>query len=427
MRDTVAPKFPSFIEFVGLIACLMAISSLSIDNLLPAFGPITQSFHITPENRVQLVLYTYMVAMAGMMIVYGPIADHIGRRRAVLGGLAIYFAGSLLATSAPSFEVLLIARAIQGIGAASTRVLTLAIVRDRYSGREMARVMSFAMMIFIMVPMIAPAIGSAFLHLGSWHTIFASMLGSALIAIVWFALRMPETLHAQFRRPMSLATSYQGFKQTVTTRVSIGYATAQGLMFACVMGYVGSADQIFESDVYGLGRKFPMVFAGIAIGQGFAAFINSRLVRRLGTRRISHSAICVFIALAALQLVIALVDHGHPPLLVFAPLLTLGFLSFGLVVPNFNAMAMEPLGAIAGTASSFMGFYMTLIGAGVGFLIGQSFNGTVIPLLIGFLSVSVLSLLIVLWTERGQLFTPRHSDPPLVAPHAAMERVPSAE
>ena len=420
-------KFPSFVEFVALIAALMAVSALSIDNVLPAFGPITAAFTLMPKNQVQLVLYTYMISMATMQIVYGPLADRFGRRPAVLGGLLIYFIGSLAATLATSFGLLLAARVVQGIGAASTRVISLAIVRDRYAGREMARVMSFTMMIFIMVPMVAPAIGSVFLQLGSWHTIFASMMVSSLAVILWFGLRMPETLHPEFRRPVSFASVYAGFKATVTTRVAIGYATAQGLMFACVMGYVGSADQILESDVYHLGKWFPLVFAFVVIGQGIAAFVNSRLVRKLGTRRISHTAICGFILVSALQLVIALAGGGHSPLWVFSPLLTLGFLLFGLTVPNFNAMAMEPMGAIAGTASSFIGFYTTLMGAALGLAIGQSFNGTIVPLLIGFLATSCASLLVVLWTERGQLFTPRQGDP-LPAPHGAeLQAAPSAE
>lgn len=410
-----------------LIASLMAVSSLSIDNLLPAFGPIAKAFSLEPANRVQLVIYVYMVAMATMMIVYGPIADRIGRRPAVLGGLAIYFFGSALATFAPTFELLLAARVIQGVGAAATRVISLAIVRDRYAGREMARVMSFAMMIFITVPMVAPAIGDAFLRLGNWHTIFASMLVSSILVTGWFSLRMPETLHPQFRRRISIPTLTQGFKKVITTRVSIGYSTAQGLMFGCVMGYVGSADQIFESDVYHLGNLFPLVFASVVVGQGFAAFANSRLVRRLGTRRISHTSICGYIVISALQLGIALATGGHPPLLVFSSLLTLGFFLFGLTVPNFNAMAMEPLGDIAGTASSFIGFYTTLIGAGCGLAIGQSFNGTVTPLAAGFFALSVLSLLIVFWTEHGQLFRPHHPDPTLLAPDRELRPAPSAD
>ncbi|MFZ1988601.1 MAG: multidrug effflux MFS transporter [Alphaproteobacteria bacterium] len=410
-----------------LIASLMAVSSLSIDNLLPAFGPIAKTFSLEPANRVQLVIYVYMVSMATMMIVYGPIADRIGRRSAVLGGLSIYFAGSVLATFAPSFEVLLAARVIQGVGAASTRVISLAIVRDRYAGREMARVMSFALMIFIMVPMVAPAIGDMFLKLGTWHTIFASMLVSSGLVIVWFALRMPETLHPEFRRPISVQAITQAFKKVVTTRVSIGYSTAQGLMFGCVMGYVGSADQIFESDVYHLGNLFPLIFASVVVGQGFAAFLNSRLVRRLGTRRISHTTICGFIAVSTVQLAVAVVTNGHPPLWFFSSMLTLSFLLFGLTVPNFNAMAMEPLGDIAGTASSFIGFYMTLIGAAGGLTIGQSFNGTVTPLLTGFVALSVGSLLIVFWTEHGQLFRPRHPDPARLAPERELRTAPSAD
>ena len=229
-----ASRLP-FAEFVALVALMMGITAYSVDNLLPAFDFIRASFQVRDPNSLQLLVYGYMVAFAITQLIYGPISDMVGRRAVLLAGMAIYIAGCVLAIFAPSFEILMLSRVIQGIGSAAARVLAVAIVRDRFSGREMARVMSLTLVVFLIVPIFAPAIGSLLLLFGPWQWIFGSMLVLALILALWFGVRMPETLHPEYRFPFSMRRIGSAIALTVTTRVSFGYATAVGLMLGCVM------------------------------------------------------------------------------------------------------------------------------------------------------------------------------------------------
>lgn len=400
---------PPFREFVAIIALMMGLTALSIDNLLPAFPPIQEAFAIADPNALQMLVYVYMFGFGVMQLVYGPISDVVGRRPTLMIGLSIYAVGCVLAAFAPSFEILLIARVIQGMGVAAGRVLAVAIVRDCYSGREMARVMSLTFAVFIIVPVFAPAVGSATLLLGDWHLIFISMLALTLVLVVWFRLRMPETLHPEYRFPFSAGRILEGVRLTATSRAAFGYSTAVGLMFGCLMAYVGSAQQIFETEVYGLGPYFPIAFGAIAAVMGVAAIVNSQLVRRLGMRRLSHTGVLGFLGISLLQLAAAAFYEGRPPLLLFAAILSANQFLASITFPNFNAMAMEPLGAVAGTASSFIGFYTTIMGALLGLVIGQAFDGTVLPLALGYVALSALTVLIVLWTEKGRLFRSQHS------------------
>ena len=403
-------RAPSFVEFVATMALMMGITSMSIDNMLPAFDAIAAEFAIA-DNSIQLVVYAYLFGFGAMQLVYGPISDSVGRRSVVLGGLAVFCLGSLLAVFAGSFELMLAARVVQGMGAAACRILATAIVRDRYEGREMARVMSLTMMVFIIVPVIAPAIGSFFLLFGSWHYIFVSTFAVGLILALWFGLRMPETLHPDHRQSFSMSRVLGGFRRTIGTRISLGYAAGAALMMGCLMAYVGGAQQILETDVYGLGPLFPVAFGAIAAAMGVGALINSRLVRRYGTRRLSHGALCCNIAISAAVIPLAIACDGKPPLLLFCAWIALAHFFFSLTLPNFNAMAMQPLGDIAGTASSFVGFFTTVVGALCGLVIGQAFDGTVLPLAIGFFVLNGAGLAVVVWTERGRLFNPHQPDP----------------
>jgi MFS transporter, DHA1 family, multidrug resistance protein len=328
-----------------------------------------------------------------------------------MAGLALYTVGTVLAIVATSYEVLLAARLVQGLGAAATRVLAVTIVRDRFSGREMARVMSLTIMVFIIVPVFAPALGSLFLLFGGWRLIFVSMLALVLILVTWFGLRMPETLHPEYRMPLSLKAIGHGVALTVSNRMAVGYATAMALAMASLMSYLNSTQQIFETTIYGLGHGFVLVFGAIAICMGCASFVNSRLVRRWGMRRLAHTGLVGFIAMTGLLLAVATATGGRPPLLVMIPMLAAAHFLLSLTMPNFNAMAMEPLGEVAGTASSFIGAYTTLMGALGGLVVGQAFNGTVIPLATGYVLFGGLALVVVLWTEHGRLFAPHHPDP----------------
>ncbi|MFG1418483.1 multidrug effflux MFS transporter [Xanthobacter sp. V0B-10] len=401
---SVVKTTPGFTEFVLLIALMMGITAFSIDNLLPAFGFMRDHFGLANPNDVQLAVYAYLIGIGAAQIVYGPWSDVVGRRPVLMVGIAIYIAAGLLALFTDSFTTLIVARVIQGAGAGAARVLAVAIVRDRFEGREMARIMSLTMMVFLAVPILAPAAGSAILIFGSWRMIFVAMVALALVLALWFGLRMPETLHPEYRIPFSPRAILAGMKLSVTTRRSVGYATAMGLMMGCLMSYVGSASQVFQTDVYKLGAMFPVLFAGVAGTMAVASFLNASLVRHMGMRRLSHGGLLGFLAVSVGLVAAALAFGGRPPFWLFCTLIAAGQFLFALTVPNFNSMAMEPLGAVAGTASSFIGCYTTLMAALLALAAGRAFDGTVLPLSLTYLVLSTLSVVAALWAEKWRLF-----------------------
>ena len=410
--DIATRRRPPFGEFVALVAFMMGLTAFAVDNVLPAFPALGRTFAVSDPNSLQLLVYVYMIGFGATHLVYGPASDILGRRPAFLAGLAVFLVGCVAAMFAPNFETLLAARCLQGCGAAAGRVVAVAIVRDRFVGREMARVMSLTMMVFITVPIFAPAIGAGLLLVGDWHAIFGSMLVLGVALGIWFSRRMPETLRAENQQQFSTSNIISAFRQTAACRAALGYSTGFGLMFGTIMAYVGSAQQIFAEDVYGLGGLFPVAFGLIAVTMGFASLLNSRLVRRYGMHRISHTSMLAFLALSLLQCAFAFLYQGRPPLLLFGGILALSQFVNSLTMPNFNALAMEQLGRIAGTASSLIGFYTTFLGAICGAAIGQLYNGTVIPLAIGYATLSIAIVAVVLVTERGRLFHATLPEPP---------------
>ncbi len=385
----------------------MALTALSIDVMLPALPALADAFSIADANQRQFVVTAYLLGFAMGQPLCGPLSDRFGRKPVVVAGLCVYALGSLGAVFASDFSVLLWSRALQGLGSASPRIMAVAIVRDRFSGRAMARVMSFVMMVFIIVPILAPALGEGILALAPWRWIFAFLTAAGLLALIWSMFRLPETRHGEDRLPLSLRALGLALRTVIGNRCSVGYTVALGFMFGNLMSYIGSAQQIFV-DTYDLGPLFPLAFGSIACFMALSSLVNSRLVLRLGMRRISHAALLAYIAVCAAMAIAGYPEH--PPLLVFCGFLAATFFFFGLTVPNFNALAMEPLGHVAGTASSVLGSYTTAAGALFGWLIGQSFDGTVRPLEIGLSLLAVMALIAVLVTERGRLFVQRHSD-----------------
>ena len=398
----------AFGEFVALIAVMMALTALSIDVMLPALPAIADAFSITEANERQLVVTAYLFGFAVGQPLCGPLSDRFGRKPIVVVGLCLYGLGSLGALLAPSFSAFLWSRAIQGLGAASPRIMATAIVRDRFAGRAMARVMSFVMMVFIIVPILAPALGEAILVLGRWRFIFGFLTLAGLLALLWSTLRLPETRHDEDRIPLSLGSIGNALGTIFRDRCAVGYTVALGFMFGNLMSYIGSAQQIFV-DVYDLGPLFPVAFGAIACFMALASMTNARLVMRIGMRRISHAALVAYIAVCGLMMLAGY--PARPPLLVFCAFLAATFFFFGLTVPNFNAMAMERLGHVAGVGSSVIGAYTTMAGASFGWLIGQSFNGTVRPLAIGLSILAAMALVTVLITERGRLFVAHKPGP----------------
>jgi len=394
-----------FPEFVVVIASIMALNPLAMDMMLPALPNIGAAFHIDVPNHLQLVLSTFLIGFGAGQFIMGPLSDRFGRRPVLLGGMTVYAVASVLAVAAPSFETLLLARALQGLGTSATRVIATSIVRDCYVGRRMASVMSLAMMVFIAVPVIAPSFGQAVLLVTEWRGIFVVLMLYGVLALVWSVLRLPETLPDSERRSIAPRDVLAAYRQTVTNRQTIGYATAAGSVMGSLFAYVFSAQQVFTG-IYHLGHYFPLAFAAIAAGTAVAGFLNARLVGRLGMRVISHGALMLYAAVAGTMLLTESLDAL--PLALFMALSALMMFSFGMMVANFTALAMEPQGHIAGTASSLYGSITTIIGIVVGIIIGQSFDGTLRPFAIGFFLATLVAIAIVLVVEKGRLFQPHH-------------------
>jgi DHA1 family bicyclomycin/chloramphenicol resistance-like MFS transporter len=308
---------------------------------------------------------------------------------------------------ASSFETLLLARVLQGLGTSATRVIATSVVRDCYVGRRMASVMSLAMMIFIAVPVIAPSLGQAVMLWAQWRGIFIVLMAYGVLALIWSAVRMPETLPEAERKSLAFFDVLGAFRQTVTNRQTLGYALAAGGVQGSLFAFVFASQQVF-TEIYGLGHYFPLAFAAVAIGIAIAGFLNARFVGRIGMRVISHGALVGFVTVAAIMLLAAKLQMLPLPL--FMALSALMMFAFGLTFANFTALAMEPQGHIAGTASSLYGSITTLLGIGIGTTIGQAYDGTLLPFATGFFLCTLASLAVVLITEKGRLFKP-HARP----------------
>jgi DHA1 family bicyclomycin/chloramphenicol resistance-like MFS transporter len=391
-----------FKEFVALVAALMATNALAIDSMLPALQQIGAALGVANPNERQWIITAYMLGFGAATIVYGPLVDRFGRKPVLLCGMAGYVLFNLLVAASTSFELVLIGRALLGVAAASSRVVSVSIVRDCYAGRLMARVMSLTFVVFLGVPILAPSFGQLIMLFAPWRWIFVALAWFGLAVLIWAALRLPETLHEQDRIPIKVFSVFHSFIVVCTNRLSLGYTLAMAAIFGGLIGFINSAEQVF-TDVFKEPLLFSTVFAIIAGFIAIASLVNARLVERLGMRVLSHAALLGFIAIATLHAAVALL--GYETIWTFAILQSMMMFCFGLLVGNFGAIAMEPLGHVAGIAASAQGFVSTVGGALIGFAIGQSFNGTDIPLCLGFFACGSITLIIILLTEKGKLFS----------------------
>lgn len=394
----------SEIEFVCLMGGMMALISLSLDSLLPAFAAVQSAFAVPQFGQMQYLLTAYMAGFGIMQLVYGVVSDAIGRRPTLTIGLAIFCFGSVLAMLAKSYEMLLVGRAVQGMGAAAARVLADTIVRDRYSGHKMASILSLIMMIFIIVQIIAPIAGQITLAVGNWQAILSTMLVFGAAQLIWFRLRLPETLDPAARREFSRRHIVSAIRLCLSRRVFVGYAMAMALMQATLLAYLGSAPGLFGPAVYALGSYFGAAFGAIAAAMGIAALVNARMVGKFGVRRVAHAALIVFAVVSTTLLSLSLGAGGKPALWVFLALLALAMFAFSLSAPNFSALAMEEMGEVAGTAASLIGTNANVLGAALGALVGLSTGTSTVPLSAGFLALSALALIAVYIAEDGRLF-----------------------
>ncbi|MFD1788134.1 multidrug effflux MFS transporter [Sphingomonas floccifaciens] len=416
MMTTLSPDQPNvnrapipFAEFVALVAALMALTALGIDSMLPALPAIAADLGVLEDNQRQFVVTAFMIGFAFAMLVYGPATDRFGRRPVLVVALVGYVLTNLLAAISGSFVLLLAARAASGAMVAGARTVTVALVRDCYAGRAMARVMSLAFIFFMAAPVLAPTFGQLILLVGSWRWIFGAIAGVTLVILLWFLARMPETLAEEDRKPFTLGSLGTGFSRIVKDRYALGYTLAATALQGALFGFIGSIQQIVF-DVFKVPNLLALVFASVAGTMAIGSFLNSRIVMKMGTRLISHTALLGFIVFAALHLGIAL--SGTETLTNFIIVQALMMMCFGLATSNFSAMAMENVGDIAGTAASIQGFVSTLGAALIGAYVGQHYDGTTIPLYTGFTAMGVSALVIVLLAERGRLFRPAHDSSP---------------
>ena len=397
---TKAKTTPSFVEFVIIVSMMMSLTALSIDAMLPALPQIGRDLSVATPNDRQLVVSLFFLGLAVGQLFFGPLSDKTGRKPAIYAGFAIYLLGSLTALFSGSFAILLAGRILQGIGISSPRAVTLALVRDRYEGRIMARVMSFVMTIFILVPMVAPSLGQALLNLAGWRSIFGGFIFIALFTLLWFSLRIPESLAPENRSPFSLGQIGRAVRTFASFRLSVGYTVIAGFVSGAQLGYLNSSQQILQEQ-YGLGERFPIYFAVIALSIGLASLSNSRLVMTVGMRFLIRVALTSMFVLGIAALGLALLTSGQPPLWSLMAYLMLTFFSIGILFGNMNALAMQPLGHLAGIGAAIIGSFSTLLAMLIGLIIGRSYDGTVIPLILGMVIGSGLSLLIVRWAESG--------------------------
>lgn len=388
-------------QFIAIIASLMALNALAIDIMLPAFPNIAAGLNVVDANQVQFVLLSYVIGFGGAQLFFGPVSDRYGRRAPLFFGIAMYAICCIAGAFAPSFEFLLLARFLQGIGAAATRVIAISVVRDTHSGRGMAATMSLVMMVFMVVPVFAPMLGQVVILFGNWHLIFIFMAFVSLIVGAWALFRLPETLHEEYRRPLTVKSISQAFAIVLSNRIALFYTLATSFYFGSLFGFLNVAQPIYVN-IYGLGAYFPIAFAAVAVVMAGSSFLNSRLVGRFGQRRLSHGALLAYFGLSLL--LAGLTAMGPIPFWLFFGISMLMMPLFGFVGSNFNSIAMEPLGAIAGTASSTLGFAQTVGGGVVGALIGQAYDGTVFPLAAGYAMVSAVAVAMVLIAEKGRLF-----------------------
>ncbi len=400
-RPDLTDARPGFREFVVLIAGLMSLNALAIDAMVPALPAIGEALKVADENSRQLVVSLYVLGFGLTQIVYGPLSDRFGRKPVLIVSLILYVAFALACWAAPSFNLLLAARMAQGGAAASTRVLVVSIVRDRFEGPQMARIMSLVFLVFLLVPMLAPLFGQLTLLVASWRAIFFGLALGGSIILAWTMIRLPETLRPEYRRPLGAKTIWDGAWQTLSNRQSLGYTLAFTLMMASLMGYINSIQQIVF-DIFRRPELIAATFAGVALPMAFTSWLNSRIVERIGTRRVAHAGLALFTASALIHLAIVLI--GGEGLWLFIVMQGLTMACFGLASANFGALAMQPLGHVAGTASSVQGTIGTIGGALLGLAVGQSFDGTLIPMVGSFAAFGALGLLILLVTERGRLF-----------------------
>ncbi|UAA37372.1 multidrug effflux MFS transporter [Paraneptunicella aestuarii] len=387
-------------EFVVLMALLSSLAAFSIDAILPALPSVGASLNVTNPNDVQLIVSMVMLGMGIGQLFWGPLCDSKGRKPTLYLGILVFLLGSVLCMTADNLLWMLIGRLTQGFGIGATRVVSSALVRDTFSGRHMSRVMSFVMMVFIIIPMIAPLVGQFIISLSSWQMVFVVIGVMALLTTGWFAIRQPETLLAEKRKPFTFKAVGQAFHEVLTHKVVIAYTLGQGCVFGAFLAYLVASQAIFEQ-TFNVANEFPMYFAMMAFSFGIGAFLNSRLVIKYGMRKMVYYSLPIYIGLASVLFVVCLFNEGKPALWLFMMLSLPMFFTINIMFTNFNSMAMHLLGHIAGVGAAVVGSLSTMVAVLCSVVVGQRFDGTLTIFFVSYITLGLLTVALTLFAHKA--------------------------
>ena len=401
--EQVKPNF----EFVALMASLMSIVALTIDAILPAIADIGLSINSLDPTRNQLLVTMIFLGLGVGQLVFGPLSDSLGRKPIVYFGFIIFLIASVICLVAPNLEIMLVGRVLQGVGLSAPRTISISIIRDTYRGDYMAKIMSFVTAFFILVPIVAPAIGKAILDVMGWQGIFYIQLFFALVVGIWFWKRQEETLNPKFKVPFSLSVFVTGTREIMRYKETVSCTLISGLITGSFLVYLSSAQHVFE-DLYGLTETFPYVFAGLAFSVGISTLMNGTLVLRFGMRNLSFLALVVFTALA-LGYSLIFWNSEDPSLLVLLLFLSFLFLCLGFIWGNMRSIAMEPIGHIAGIGAAITGFISTILSIPISIFVGSFIEDSVWALFAGLGFCGLLSVLLFLAFKTRPLFANNHA------------------
>jgi MFS transporter, DHA1 family, multidrug resistance protein len=385
-------------EFIALMATLSAMVALSIDIMLPSLGSIATELGSKNPNHQQFIIFGFFAGLTLGTFIFGPISDAFGRKPTIFAGLVLYAIGSLICVTAKDYNMFLAGRVLQGFGAASPRIVSIAMVRDGFAGAAMAKVMSFVMSVFMIVPILAPSLGVVILEFASWRYLFSGLLVAALLAGAWLALRQPETLPMEKRTPFRFTTLMASAIEVIKNPVSFGYTLAVGSIFGAFTTYLSTSEQLFVGQ-YGQGKAFALWFAGLSMALVVSQVLNGRNVMKLGMRNITFYAVVASIGISAVMLLVTYIFAGQPPLWAVGVYFVATLFCCGLLFGNYNALALEPMGHIAGMASAVSGGFSSLFAISIGAFAGSQYDGTFYALAVVFLVASLVALACCEWAE----------------------------
>tara|TARA_R110000822_G_C15311573_1_gene492903 strand:- start:279 stop:1487 length:1209 start_codon:yes stop_codon:yes gene_type:complete len=391
---------PQF-EFVAIMASLMSIVALAIDALLPAMSTIGIDINSLDPTENQKFITMIFLGLGVGQLVFGPLSDSFGRKPIVYIGFIVFCVASVICVLAPNLEWMILGRILQGIGLSAPRTISISMIRDSYKGDYMAKIMSFVTAFFILVPIVAPAMGKFFLDHYGWEAIFYMQLVATIIVGVWFWRRQPETLKPEYKIEFSSHVFVDGFKELLRHRETMAFTIVSGLITGAFMVYLSSAQEVFEVQ-FGLADNFPYVFAGLAISVGLSTLLNGTMVVKLGMRRLAMIALTLFCTVSMVYVGLFW-NSQNPALWILITFLAMQFFTLGFLFGNLRAIAMEPIGHIAGIGAAITGFISTMIAIPIATYVGSYIQDTILPLFVGFLVCGSISLGIFVMMRRRSI------------------------